>query len=119
EPAPGSTLAITVAPLSSDRRDRSVGGTRAVVSSQQLIEISVALRNPRCPDHQTGIFSKWCANPEDFTTRCDDSAASISQGSDAPGACHAGYVSGFVAAASHAAVASSTSGVSNLRTRAW
>jgi hypothetical protein len=31
------TLAISAAPLSSERRDTSVSGTRAVVSSQQLI----------------------------------------------------------------------------------
>src|SRR5882762_9350437 len=31
------TLAISAAPLNSERRDTSVSGTRAVVSSQQLI----------------------------------------------------------------------------------
>src|SRR5215470_484479 len=35
--APGTTAAITAAPLRMDRRDTSVGGTRAVVSSQQLM----------------------------------------------------------------------------------
>src|SRR5215831_618116 len=34
------TLAITAAPVSSERRDTSVPGTRAVVSSQQLMEVS-------------------------------------------------------------------------------
>src|SRR5260370_28298500 len=34
------TLAITAAPLNSERRDMSVSGTRAVVSSQQLMRAS-------------------------------------------------------------------------------
>src|SRR5262245_47222095 len=38
-PAPGSTEATTAAPLRMDRRDTSVEGTRAVVSSQQLLGI--------------------------------------------------------------------------------
>src|SRR5436309_15502451 len=47
-PAPGTTAAITAAPLRIDRRDTSVGGTRAVVSSQQLMngspETNLSLR---------------------------------------------------------------------------
>ena len=35
--AAGMTLAISAAPLNSERRDTSVAGTRAVVSSQQLM----------------------------------------------------------------------------------
>jgi hypothetical protein len=34
-PVPGNTLVISAAPLSMERRDTSVLGTRAVVSSQQ------------------------------------------------------------------------------------
>src|SRR4051812_788171 len=45
------TLAITAAPLNNARRDMSVSGTRAVVSSQQLMSSSkcrreIALQSP-------------------------------------------------------------------------
>ena len=39
--AAGMTLAIKAAPLSIERRDTSVSGTRAVVSSQQLMGVSL------------------------------------------------------------------------------
>jgi hypothetical protein len=42
------TLAITAAPLNSERRDMSVSGTRAVVSSQQLMRASKCHRKVRC-----------------------------------------------------------------------
>jgi hypothetical protein len=42
------TLAITAAPLNSERRDMSVSGTRAVVSSQQLMRASECHRKVRC-----------------------------------------------------------------------
>src|SRR2546429_4141670 len=35
----GMTVAISTAPLSTERRDKSVLGTRAVVSSQQLMGV--------------------------------------------------------------------------------
>src|SRR5215212_5479334 len=41
------TLAITAAPLNSERRDTSVSGTRAVVSSQQLMKASNYRRGGR------------------------------------------------------------------------
>ncbi|MFY9770834.1 MAG: hypothetical protein WAK04_11435, partial [Xanthobacteraceae bacterium] len=40
--AAGITLAARLAPLSNERREKSVLGTRAVVSSQQLITNSLA-----------------------------------------------------------------------------
>jgi len=42
--AAGMTLATSAAPLNSERRDTSVAGTRAVVSSQQLMGASTHWR---------------------------------------------------------------------------
>src|SRR5262245_9230817 len=44
----GSRLAMALAPLSIARRDTSVSGTRAVVSSQQLMENSAPCGRSRC-----------------------------------------------------------------------
>ena len=57
----GITLAAIVAPLSNERREKSVPGTRAVVSSQQLMATLLrdARRYPRAMASLAALFKNW------------------------------------------------------------
>jgi hypothetical protein len=53
------TLATRAAPLNSERRDTSVSGTRAVVSSQQLMGASKSRR-----EVNSTLEIRWCNTPD-------------------------------------------------------
>src|SRR5262249_62236447 len=85
-PAPGSALATTAAPLRIDRRETSVEGTRAVVSSQQLMGV-LRYWEPNVTDNplQRGIVSNISQGPERIYYRAADFSMGPLPGPAVPG----------------------------------